>query len=468
MPNRDDQPETSLAKAAERARQAIHDDRVDELERILDQWPALLEWRDPVDGDVLLNATTSYANFPGPDEEEVQRILDTGAHGMLRLFAQKGHLPDNLRTRVALGDSEGVDECFDEHARLRAVARPAVELTQSNGRSGNWPPPGDDQLIVADAFLYSCRLGHREIANRLLPRCFARTPGLQQRVEAEHGAAPFVELMLKLVPEGARFDLLSRPALPPDVLWRCAVELRVHAALRDLDVTALGALFDAEPFLRGEESLTLQAKLLEVAAYTRGARPIMELLFDRAVAITETPHPPASHAISYALDYGHTECVPLLSKIWPIPDSLPHAAGVGDLAGVEKWFDATGALLISDHRPHNPYSEHSPNTTDQEILDRSFAWAVRSEQFHIADFLLERGADLNTRWGTHEAASVLHECAYAGDLAQVRYLVRKGIDRTMVDARHGATAQGWAEFAGHDEVARFLASEEPGGQVEGE
>ena len=37
-----------------------------------------------------------------------------------------------------------------------------------------------------------------------------------------------------------------------------------------------------------------------------------------------------SHAVSWAIEYGNTDYVPLLSRIWPVPDDLPHAAGIGE------------------------------------------------------------------------------------------------------------------------------------------
>ena len=33
--------------------------------------------------------------------------------------------------------------------------------------------------------------------------------------------------------------------------------------------------------------------------------------------------------------------VPMLTRIWPLPDDLPHAAGTGNAAAVARWFDIT-------------------------------------------------------------------------------------------------------------------------------
>jgi hypothetical protein len=45
----------------------------------------------------------------------------------------------------------------------------------------------------------------------------------------------------------------------------------------------------------------------------------------------------------------------------------------------------------------------------QSSLDTSLAWAVLNNQLEIADFLLQHGANINTRWASHEPASILHE-----------------------------------------------------------
>ncbi|MEM7205938.1 MAG: ankyrin repeat domain-containing protein [Planctomycetota bacterium] len=94
--------------------------------------------------------------------------------------------------------------------------------------------------------------------------------------------------------------------------------------------------------------------------------------------------------------------------------------------------------------------------TVQDVLDRSLAWAVQNAEYEVADDLLKRGADINTRWSTHEPASILHECAAAGRFEQVRYLVARGIDLSLRDHRFDATAEGWARHSGHEEIADFL------------
>ena len=99
-------------------------------------------------------------------------------------------------------------------------------------------------------------------------------------------------------------------------------------------------------------------------------------------------------------------------------------------------------------------------------------------QFQIASFLLERGANINTDWSTHEPASILHECAVQGNYEAAQFVIDHGIDMTIRDYRWNGTAEGWAihayavgqppiddrnmaEFLGRAERARKAPSPEP-------
>ena len=61
----------------------------------------------------------------------------------------------------------------------------------------------------------------------------------------------------------------------------------------------------------------------------------------------------------------------------------------------------------------------------------------------MADFLLEHGADINTTWGSHEPASILHELVGQvatgenpeGNYESMRFLIDRGIDMTIKDYR---------------------------------
>ncbi len=97
----------------------------------------------------------------------------------------------------------------------------------------------------------------------------------------------------------------------------------------------------------------------------------------------------------------------------------------------------------------------------QQALDTALAWSVINHHFEIADFLLQHGADINTRWSSHEPASILHELVFRADYEAMQFLIDRGIDMTITDYRWGGTARGWAYYAANDEkMAQWLADAE--------
>jgi hypothetical protein len=188
---------------------------------------------------------------------------------------------------------------------------------------------------------------------------------------------------------------------------------------------------------------------------------LLNALFDLNPAILHVRVPPQSQAIEFAFVYVKTHFLPSLQRIWPLPDDLPHAAGSGNLAEVRRWFDPDGRLALGDPTNHYPLTNSHycsdfvnwfgelPNA--QRVLDTAFAWAVMNNHFEVADFLLARGADVNTNWCSHEPASVLHELVWYKNRDAMQFLIDRGIDMTIHDYRWRATAIGWAFVAAKDE-----------------
>ena len=131
---------------------------------------------------------------------------------------------------------------------------------------------------------------------------------------------------------------------------------QVSRAVHDGDLTAFVSGLQREPWLLGEACVAFQAGLIGAATLNDRGEFITALL-DLDPAILRRQPPPPSQAIEFAFTYANTHLIPLLTRIWPLPDDLPHAAGMGNLARVKQWFDASGAPALGDLDNHYPYND---------------------------------------------------------------------------------------------------------------
>jgi ankyrin repeat protein len=453
-----------LAWAAAQARGAIHDENDERLRALLAEYPALVSWRDESD-QTLLDSTTSYAMDCSDHERERtytrpvaaamlidagssvgrktwMHVIRTGASGMLHLFVHKNVLPAELIVFAALGDHAAV-RAWLEHAR--------DHLGDEQG--------ANEQTVIERALAVACRFGHGEVAQQLLERAIALDPELGRRIERWQGRAAFVEF------------LITQPSLlwqqPEKTLWQTFVILQLAGARDRNDLSAFQRWLDDEPWMLQPEFVQVQAQLLLPACHEKDRAAFIIALLERDPALLHADPPPPSTHIVQALSYGNAHLIPLITRVWPLPDDLPHAAGIGDAAAVVRWFDADGRLALGPLARHYPASDpqfpradlHWGPPTVQQVLDIALAWAVLNRHFEIATFLLERGADINTDWATHEPASILHEAAVQGNEDAVRFLIEHGADLTMTDYRYRSTAEGWARYGSRDErMADLLAA----------
>lgn len=72
-------------------------------------------------------------------------------------------------------------------------------------------------------------------------------------------------------------------------------------------------------------------------------------------------------------------------------------------------------------------------------------------------WLIANGADPNARWAHWDAeVTPMHLAAMEGHAEIVRLLLDAGADPSIHDSKHDSDPLGWAEFFGHQEVARIL------------
>jgi hypothetical protein len=461
-----------LEWAAAQARRVIHDNDVERLNQLLAEYPALLSWKDDDgDGGLLGMATDSYGDSFDPVGEQhftraacAELLIDAGAvvtpsvyegliqsraRGLLQLFQRKGLLPHTLKFQVARGDIDAV----------------RTELEEAR----------DDPAAVNEAFTIACRFEHEAVAALLLDRAIALDPELGTHVDGSVGRPAFIKYFID-----------NRPGHASEVgTWKAFVMEQVSRAVYswsgsetslasprgESDLTTFVRFFQREPWLLGESFVEFQADVIARAAL-KGCGEFIAALLDLDPAILRRQPPPRSQAIEFAFTYANTHVIPLLTRIWPLPDDLPHAAGMGDLARVKRWFDESGAFAPGDvdHYPSSPYMPKdrveeyarqwgAPGT--QRVLDAALAWSVLNGHFDVADFLLGHGADINTTWSSHEPASILHELVWHRDYDAMRFLIDRGIDMTIEDYRWHSTARGWALHAAKDEkLAQWLEDAE--------
>jgi hypothetical protein len=441
---------SSLDGAGAEAQRAIHNNDTERLTHLLREHPALLAWRDESGETLLGSATGSFGDSGNAFREQqftraacAELLIDAGAvvtpsvcdgilssraKGLLHLFHRKGLLPRTMKFHSALGDLDAVRASLDEQ--------------------------GNDLATVNDAFMCACAFKQTDVALLLLDRCIALDADLGRRIDAWQGRSAFIDYL------GEHAERYGPP-------WHTFVVIEIIQTIVDDDLPAFSGWLEREPYLLGDPFVDVQVRLIEVATYNNRERLIVHLL-DRAPAMLQRPVPPPSKALGFALEYGHAHLIPLLTRIWPLPDDLPHAAGVGNLAGVKRWFDAAGQPALSDLSRHHPANDpdaranlHWGTPKLQHVLDVALAWACMNRHFEVASLLLEHGADINTDWSTHEPAGMLHECAIHGNVDAARFLIDRGIDMTRLDYRWNATAEGWARYAAKDEkMADLLAAAE--------
>lgn len=451
-----------LAWAASEARRIIHDNDVEGLRRLLAEYPGLLSWRaDDNDGGLLGMATRSYGDSSDPPAEEhftrlacAEILLDAGAvvvpsvcddliqsraAKLIDLFHRRGLFPRTLKFLAALGDVDGVRACLDTNA--------------------------GDLAAVNVAFMMACGSRHEAEAALLLDRAIALDPEMGGRIDSGPGRSGFVQYFIA---NGVGDPDLARP-------WQAYVKRRVDLAMHDGDLTSFLDGLRSEPWLLSDECVKFQARLLELGVMNDRAA-LIDALFDLEPALLHTSMPPPSQAVELAFTCVKPHLLPRLLRIWPLPDDLPHAAGNGDLPRVKGWFDA-GKPALGDLTRHFPWTPDNPRKEYQAkdlqdwygrsepdvqmTLDTALAWAVLNNHFAVADFLLQNGADINTRWSSHEPASILHELVWHKNYEAMQFLIDRGIDMTIVDYRWGGTAEGWAYSAAKDEkMAQWLSEAE--------
>jgi Ankyrin repeats (many copies) len=465
-----------LDRAVAQSRQVIHDNDVERLKQLLAEYPALLSWHggniEGAEHGLLGIATGSYGDsFNSSNEQHFTRadcaealidagavvipsvceeILSSRARGLLQLFQRKGLLPRTLKFFAALGDIDDVRTALDESE--------------------------NNLHVITEAFTAACNFEHESIASLLLDEAIARDPELGELIDRGVGRLAFTRYLIDNRPGHATelgpWKVFVMEHVKRAVYSWSGSETSLKDRRGDSDLPAFVELLQRESWLLGDAFVEFQTGIIERAAL-QGRGEFITALLDLNPAILRCQPPPRSQAIEFAFTYANTDVIPILTRIWPVPDDLPHAAGKGNLQRVKQWFDESGAPAlggIQNHYPSSPYmpedrvAEYSRQwgpLSQQRVLDVALAWSVINSHLDVADFLLQHGADINTTWSSHEPASILHELVWHRNYEAMQFLIDRGIDMTIKDHRWNSTAQGWARYAANDEkLAQWLEEAE--------
>ncbi len=95
-----------------------------------------------------------------------------------------------------------------------------------------------------------------------------------------------------------------------------------------------------------------------------------------------------------------------------------------------------------------------PPESYAELVSEAFYIAARNGHSHVANFLLEKGADINCK-GFYGAPG-LHWAAINGHKEMVEFLIARGADIHLRDEQFKSTPLGWALEGKHAEIAAVL------------
>ena len=97
-----------------------------------------------------------------------------------------------------------------------------------------------------------------------------------------------------------------------------------------------------------------------------------------------------------------------------------------------------------------------PRDDPANVLGEAFVLACFNGRVAAAEHLLERGVDVNTK--PYMGMTGLHFAAVGNQLETASWLLDRGVDPLIRNEINRDVAAGWADHAGHHELAALITS----------
>ena len=446
--------------------------------------------------------------------------MNEDLHHELRV-KRVGHYRDEakcLLRAVRAGDAEAAGrarEVLGDRAGVRFVLADALHVVALEHGYRSWPAFKDEvgqQASVRPVYRVGAfgRHAYAGWADRLLAAAQDGDPDavgrLRQRVprlaDADDGAVPArvtradarlclareygfrTWIELAEATDRARDTHYSR--LPRELPWKQA-----EAAIRAGDAQALRSLLRQHPGLEHEDpGMTLMVAAAQPEA-GKVPREVVDVLIESGSALEDAlsvaacfnkpdlvswlldagADPRASAGVSplqSAAYHGSREAASILAtRTGIVPDVFYLACAAGDLARMERWFDATGRILPQAMNDRPNFSDvgwpgRAVHGDPRDVLAEGLALAAHLGQTRACALLLDRGAD--PARAPLYGLTPLHFAASTGRLDTANLLVRRGAPLDAEDQLHYGTPLGWALHNGHrDQRLVALLEAFPGG-----
>jgi ankyrin repeat protein len=146
--------------------------------------------------------------------------------------------------------------------------------------------------------------------------------------------------------------------------------------------------------------------------------------------------------LAMALRFANLDCVEALITRGARLANIVFSAAAGRVDQVRAYLDEGDAVTI-EAASALPLSRDRKTAAEQALVFASMCGRIETVRL-----LVERGVDINASPpGSHRTATPLHSAALQGQVSLIGFLLDKGADPTIKDARYQGTPLGWTSHA---------------------